>query len=90
MDAPLFCRKTYDIFAGYRPDQSDDNLIAAMFNTLPKLVVSCSLTNPAWEGTTALLDLGNVRALTDRFYEIHLIGTGDLVRSLLVSDHVDG
>lgn len=57
MDALLLGRKTYDIFAAYWPNQSDDNPIAATLNALPKFVVSGSLTEPAWEGTRALTDV---------------------------------
>jgi dihydrofolate reductase len=90
MDALLLGRKTYDIFASYWPNRGDDDRIAATFNALPKFVVSRSLTDPAWEGTTALPDVAtDVRALKDRFDEIHVIGSGDLVRSLLEADLVD-
>ena len=63
MDALLLGRKTYDIFAAYWPNEGDDDPIAAKFNALPKFVVSRSLTDPAWEGTTALSDVAEVRAL---------------------------
>jgi len=89
MDALLLGRKTYDIFAAYWPNRGDDDPIAATFNALPKFVVSRSLTDPAWEGTTALSDIAEVRALKDRFDEIHVIGSGDLTRSLLEADVVD-
>jgi len=89
MDALLLGRKTYDIFASYWPNQGD-HPIAVKFNALPKFVVSRSLTDPAWVGTTALSDVAtDVRALKDRFDEIHVIGSGDLVRSLLEADLVD-
>jgi dihydrofolate reductase len=89
MDALLLGRKTYDIFAGFWPNQGDDDPIAATFNALPKFVVSRSLTDPGWEGTTALSDVAEVAALKDRFDDIHVIGSGDLVRSLLEADLVD-
>jgi dihydrofolate reductase len=89
MDALLLGRRTYDIFAGYWPGQGDDFPIAATLNAVPKFVVSRSLTDPAWEGTTALSDLAAVRALKDRFDEVHVIGSGDLARSLLEADLVD-
>jgi dihydrofolate reductase len=89
MDALLLGRKTYDIFAAFWPNQGDDP-IAVTFNALPKFVVSRSLTDPAWEGTTALSDVAtDVRALKERFDEIHVIGSGDLARSLLKEDLVD-
>lgn len=90
MDALLLGRKTYDIFASYWPTRGDDDPIASTFNALPKFVVSRSLIDPSWEGTTALSDAAtDVRALKDRFEEIHVIGSGDLVRSLLAADVVD-
>lgn len=89
MDALLLGRKTYDIFASYWPNQPDDFPIAAKLNAVPKFVVSRSLTEPAWEGTTALHEVADVAALKDRFDEIHTIGSGDLTRSLLRANLVD-
>jgi dihydrofolate reductase len=89
MDALLLGRRTYDIFAGYWPQHGDDSPIAAKLNAVPKFVVSRSLTDPAWAGTTALSDVARIRALKDRFDEVHVIGSGDLVRSLLEADLVD-
>jgi dihydrofolate reductase len=88
MDALLLGRKTYDIFAGYWPNQGEDP-IAVTFNALPKFVVSRSLTDPAWEGTTALSAVEEVGALKDRFEDIHVIGSGHLARGLLEADLVD-
>ena len=90
MDALLLGRKTYDIFASYWPHRGDDDPIATTFNSLPKFVVSRSLTDPSWAGTTVLSNATtDVHSLKDRFDEIHVIGSGDLVRSLLEADEVD-
>lgn len=90
LDALLLGRKTYDIFAGYWPTHGDDDPIAAKFNAAPKFVVSRTLTDPSWEGTTVLTDVATeVRALKDRFSEIHVIGSGDLVTTLLREDLLD-
>lgn len=89
MDALLLGRKTYDNFAGYWPNEGDDNPFAAKLNAVPKFVVSRSLTDPAWEASRALSDIAQVGALKDRFAEIHVIGSGDLARSLLEADLVD-
>ncbi|MFF0902779.1 UNVERIFIED_CONTAM: dihydrofolate reductase family protein [Kocuria sp. CPCC 205316] len=90
LDALLLGRRTYDIFAGYWPAQGDADPIAVKFNAVPKFVVSRTLTDPSWEGTTVLTDVATeVQALKDRFDEIHVIGSGDLVTSLLRENLVD-
>ncbi|SFR71578.1 Dihydrofolate reductase [Agromyces sp. CF514] len=88
MDALLLGRRTYDIFAGFWPYRGEEP-IAVKLNAMPKFVVSRSLTDPSWAGTTALGDLDEVAALKDRFEDIHVIGSGDLARSLLEAGLVD-
>src|SRR3954449_13179641 len=49
----LFGRRTFDIFRGYWPDQTDPaNAIATAINSLPKYVVSNTLTeaHATWRG----------------------------------------
>lgn len=89
MDALLLGRRTYDIFAGYWPNQDADDPIAGKFNNMPKFVVSHSLTDPSWQGTTALSDVSEVASIKNRFEDIHVVGSGDLARSLLNADLVD-
>jgi dihydrofolate reductase len=83
MDALVLGRKTYDIFAGYWPHQSDD--IAGQLNRVPKYVASRG--NPAldWAGSTLLgPDLASaVREVRDRHENVHVIGSLDLVQTLL-------
>ena len=52
----LFGRRTYEIFAGYSGAMIDPTTspIAAALNSRPKYVVSTSLTDPQWAGTTVL------------------------------------
>jgi dihydrofolate reductase len=89
LDALLLGRTTYDIFAGYWPNQPD-NPIAAKFNAVPKFVASRTLTDASWADTTVVSDVATeVRALKDRFDEIHVIGSGALARSLIAADLVD-
>jgi dihydrofolate reductase len=89
MDALLLGRRTYDIFAAYWPDRGDQDPVAAKFNNMPKFVVSRSLADPSWEGTSVLSDEAGVAGLKDRFQDIHVVGSGELARSLLNADLVD-
>ncbi|MCT9623791.1 dihydrofolate reductase family protein [Pseudarthrobacter equi] len=87
MDALLLGRKTYDIFASYWPHQSDE--IAGVLNRVPKFVVSGSLTDPGWEGTTVLPDPAAAGKLRRQYDEVQMFGSGELIRSLLAADVLD-
>jgi len=93
-DAFLFGRRTYEIFAGYwgvMPDP-DTNPIAAALNSRPKYVVSTTLADPRWAGTTVLQgDVGAAIAelKTNHDGELLVPGSGALVRWLLANDLVD-
>jgi dihydrofolate reductase len=96
----LFGRRTFDIFRGYWPDQTDPaNPIAAAINSKPKYVVSRSLSeaDATWRGEhpdTAHLVTGDVvagvRALKDEpGDELQMWGSGDLLQTLLQHGLVD-
>jgi dihydrofolate reductase len=87
IDALLLGRKTYDIFAAYWPHQSDE--IGGTLNRVPKFVVSHSLTAPGWEGTTVLPDATAAGRLREEYDEVHMFGSGVLIRSLLAADVLD-
>src|SRR3954449_9455529 len=54
-DAFLFGRRTYEIFAGFWPNVTDeDNVIADRLNTLPKHVVSTTEDTFSWRGAALL------------------------------------
>lgn len=90
IDALLLGRKTYDIFAGFWPTAPADDPIAARFNTVPKYVASRTLNDPAWARTTVLKDVpSEARALRERHNETHVIGSGDLLQTLLTENLVD-
>ena len=86
MDALLLGRKTYEIFAGYWPNAPQEIPFTGLLNRVPKYVASRTLAEPlAWEGSTLLtgdLDEG-IGAVKDRHDEVHVIGSLDLVQSLL-------
>jgi dihydrofolate reductase len=93
MDALLLGRKTYEIFAGYWPTASKDSPFTALLNGVPKLVASRTLRGPlAWQGST-LLDPGaldrEIASAKEQNEEVHVIGSLDLVQSLLRFGLVD-
>ena len=96
----LFGRRTFDIFRGHWPDHTEpDDAIAAAINSLPKHVVSRSLTDAeaTWRGEhpdTARLVTGDVvaavRALKEEpGDELQIWGSGDLLQTLLRHELVD-
>jgi dihydrofolate reductase len=90
----LLGRRTYDIFAAYWPNASDDQqVIAEPLNTKQKYVASRTLTGPLdWQNSTLLKgDLAAaVAALKQKDGgDLHTIGSTELVRSLMEHDLVD-
>jgi dihydrofolate reductase len=93
MDALLLGRKTYDIFAGYWPKAPDEIPVAPLLNNAPKYVASRTLgqADMDWANSTVLEgDLADaVNRIKGVHDEIHVIGSGDLVQSLLRDELVD-
>jgi dihydrofolate reductase len=90
----LFGRQTYEIFAGSWGAivEMSTSPIGAALNSRPKYVVSTSLTDPQWAGTTVLTGdvaaaVGDLKAQQDG--ELVVPGSGALVRWLLANDLVD-
>jgi dihydrofolate reductase len=87
LDALLLGRKTYDIFAAFWPHQEDgvDAGIAKLFNQVPKYVASRSNPTLEWANSTLLgPDLAAaVREVRDRHENVRVIGSLDLVQTLL-------
>jgi dihydrofolate reductase len=89
----LLGRRTYEIFAAHWPNQPADDPLAGTFNDLPKYVVSTTLREPlAWKNST--LVRGDVAAEIARLKEqpgeaIQVIGSGELVQTLIRHDLVD-
>jgi len=92
MDALLLGRRTYDSFAGYWPTAPDDEPFTGLLNQVPKYIASRSLTEPlSWHGSSVLPgDLADaVAAVKERHDEVQVIGSVDLVQSLLRLELVD-
>ena len=89
----LLGRTTYEIFAAYWPNQSADDALAGTMNHLPKYVVSTTLQEPlGWQNSTLIS--GNVAdeiaKLKDQpGKEIQVIGSGELVQTLIRHELVD-
>jgi dihydrofolate reductase len=96
-DAFLFGRRTFDIFAGSWGtgswgENQGGNPISVALNTMPKYVVSTTLTDPRWTNTTVLSGdvaaaIGELKAKPGGELQVH--GSGTLIRWLLDNDLVD-
>lgn len=92
MGALLLGRTTYEVFAGYWPDAPQDNPFAGLLNSVPKYVATRTLADPLkWAASTVLgTDLAaGVASLKARHGEVHVIGSLNLVQSLLRLGLVD-
>src|SRR3954447_21330893 len=89
-EALLLGRKTYEGFAAAWPER--DGEFADKFNTMPKYVVSSTLTDPSWTNTTVLSGdvVDAVRTLkNEQSGDIVVHGSAQLVQSLVENDLVD-
>jgi dihydrofolate reductase len=92
MDALLLGRRTYEIFAGFWPNAPKEDPFTELLNRVPKYVASRTLTEPLeWNESTLLHgDLpAAVAEVKDRHDEVHVIGSLDLVQTLLQEQLVD-
>jgi dihydrofolate reductase len=89
----LLGRVTYDIFAGYWPNQPADDPFARTMNEKPTYVVSTTLSEPlSWQNSTLIRDdvAGTIRRLkAEDSGDIMVIGSGGLVQTLIGEKLVD-
>jgi dihydrofolate reductase len=86
----LLGRVTYESFAGAWPTYEGD--MAVRMNSMPKIVVSNTLSDPEWTNTTVLAGdaISGVRALKEQDGGPLLIaGSATLVHAMLDNDLVD-
>ena len=90
----LLGRRTYEIFAAYWPNApEEEQSVAGPLNDLPKHVASTTLSEPlAWQNSTLLDgDVPDAVAALKRESgrDIHVIGSGELVQTLMRHGLVD-
>lgn len=85
-------RKTYEIFVGYWPLQSEDHPIARTFNAAKKHVASRTLRSLEWNNSSLLGD-DIVSAITKLKAQpglnLQIIGSGDLIQTLQAASLID-
>ena len=94
LDALLLGRRTYDIFASYWPHHTDgdEGEIGRLFNLVPKYVATRDADLALdWEGSSRVgADLeAEIARLRTEHREVHVIGSLDLVHSLLAKGLFD-
>ena len=93
VDAILLGRTTYDVFAAFWPQVTDPaDAVAVALNDKPKYVVSTTLRDPSWAGTSVLVGdaLARVRRLKEQpGGELQVHGSCLLARTLHEAGLVD-
>jgi dihydrofolate reductase len=85
-------RKTYEIFAGYWPHQTDDNTIARTFNAAKKHVASRTLKSLQWNNSSVLGGdiVAAITALKGQpGHDLQIIGSGKLIQTLQAASLID-
>jgi dihydrofolate reductase len=91
-EAQLLGRRTYEGFASAWPGMKDEAGFAEKMNTMPKYVVSSTLTEAEWENTTVLAGdfVADVERVKDEIDGVIFVaGSAQLVQGLLAHGLVD-
>jgi len=92
-DGFLLGRRTYEIFAAFWPSAPDDDPFAATMNGLPKYVASTTLEEPLEWNNSRLIkgdiaeQIAKLKAQPGK--DLQVIGSSDLVQTLMEHDLVD-
>lgn len=94
LDALLLGRRTYDIFASYWPHHTEGESgdIGKLFNRVPKYVATRDADVALdWEGSSRIGDdlAAEIAAMRANHREVHVIGSVDLVHTLLAEGLFD-
>ncbi|MGB3733298.1 dihydrofolate reductase family protein [Microbacterium sp.] len=94
LDALLLGRRTYDIFAGYWPQHTtgEEGFIGQLFDRVPKYVASRDAGIALdWQGSTRVGDdlAAEIARMRERHQDVHVIGSVDLVQTLLAEQLFD-
>lgn len=83
----LLGRKTYDIFASYWPEHSDQ---WPQVNKITKYIVSKTIKKPSWENTVVIKDVKELKKLKNsNGPALQVYGSSILIQTLLEHDLVD-
>ncbi|HVK25524.1 MAG TPA: dihydrofolate reductase family protein [Actinokineospora sp.] len=91
-DAQLLGRLTYDAFAAAWPEMTDEAGFADKMNSMPKYVVSTTLTEATWNNTKVISDnvaeeVAKVKASHEG--DILVAGSSQLIDTLRAHDLID-
>jgi dihydrofolate reductase len=91
-DAYLFGRKTYEIMASFWPTAPADDPFGKHLNQTRKYVASRTLKSPKWKNSSVMQgevveEVAKLKGLAGK--NITVLGSGDLVQTLMANDLVD-